>query len=188
MMYEQPTKQDLDRNLSAVLHAARHRARDEKGRLVALHASRGTLESSMFVSDIVQCADKAHIESVQQAMNILHEFGGRMNVPAHEIVASVKPHLDNIATTLLLGTISPQGPAHSMVLDAMQRARVQYEAVFKQRIEGALRDFEIGFIDGRDIRPGASPARAPTKEIISLKPGWLGFSIDLKEIWRRFRG
>jgi hypothetical protein len=92
-MYDRPTKGDLDRNLSAVLHAAHHKARREKARLAATYASRGTLDSSMFVSAVVECVDKSHVESIQQAMDVLREFGGRMNVPAREIATWAKPHL-----------------------------------------------------------------------------------------------
>jgi hypothetical protein len=50
---------------------------------------------------------------------------------------------------------------------------------------------KIGFIDGRSLKStgsdGPVPASPPSKELVSLKPGLWGVSIDLKELWRRFR-
>jgi hypothetical protein len=70
-----------------------------------------------------------------------------------------------------------------------QQALRQYRAVFQQRLDGALRDAEIGFVRGVGFSATTPAASQPPKEIVSLKPRWLGMSVDLKEaarwIWKR---
>jgi hypothetical protein len=62
--------------------------------------------------------------------------------------------------------------------------------VLQQRIDGALRDVEIGFVRGAgfsDRQPKSASAAPQRKEIMSLKPTIYGLGIDLKELWRWLR-
>jgi hypothetical protein len=117
-------------------------------------------------------------------MLVVLDFAKRLEVSPKQITPWARPHLDNLGNTLL-AQIPPAGfPVEQ------QRIRAQYQLVFQQRLDGALRDIEIGFIEGRSLT--ATDSNRPTlslpKELISLKPGLWGVSIDLKELWRRFRG
>jgi hypothetical protein len=84
-----------------------------------------------------------------------------MQMTPAEIALIARPHLASIGNSVLGQLPSAGFPA------VHQKIRQQYEAVFAQRLEGALRDFEIGFANGRnqirrlaDPQPGA-PNRAP---------------------------
>jgi hypothetical protein len=185
-MYELPTKGDLDRNLSNIMHAAHHKARSERARLTSEFAARGMGSSTSLIGSVVGCLDKIHAESIERAMHVVREFSGRMKLAPKEITSWARPHLENLGNTVL-GQIPVAGFPNEQ-----QRVRTQYALVFQQRLDGALRDIEIGFIKGRSIGPTELdrpiPSTQQPKEIVSLKPGAWGMSIDLKELWRRSIG
>ena len=187
-MYERPTKGDLDRNLSMIFHAAHHKARAECARLKSDFAVRGmSLKSTSLIGVVVGSVDTIHKEALPQAMRVVLDFAERMPVAPKQIVPWARPHLENLGNTLL-AQIPPAGcPAE------WQRITAQYRLVFQQRLDGALRDIEIGLIEGRSLAAtdsGSAPAPSPppSKELVSVKPGLWGVSIDLKELWRRFMG
>ena len=144
-MYEQPTKGDLDRNLSTIFHSAHQKARAERGRLTSEFAARGMATSTSLIGAMIGVLDTIHKDAIGQAMPLLRDFAERMQIPAIEITALARPHLENLGSSVL-GQLLPAGfPGEH------QRIRAQYTAVFQQRLDGALRDFEIGFIGGRNI-------------------------------------
>jgi hypothetical protein len=80
---------------------------------------------------------------MKQATQMLRDFVERMETPATEIAAWSRPHLENLSNSVL-GVIPPNGfPAD------YQRITNQCRAVFKQRVDGTLRDVEIGYVRGR---------------------------------------
>jgi hypothetical protein len=184
-MYELPTKGDLDRNLSMIMHSAHRKARAERGRLTSEFAARGMVLSTSLIGAVIGSLNEIHAESIEQAMQVLRDFVERMQIAPTQITSWARPHLENLGNTVL-GQLPPAGfPAEQ------QRVRAQYALVFQQRLDGALRDIEIGFIGGASVTVPESMRPAPSapspKELLSLKPALWGFSIDLKELWRRFR-
>src|SRR5271156_15322 len=158
-MYERPTKGDLDRNLSTILHDAHHKARAESARLKSDLAARGMAQSTSLIGLVVGSVDALHRVAIAQAMQVVFDFAERMQVAPKEITPWARPHLENLGTTLL-GQIPPAGfPVEH------QRARAQYQLVFQQRLDGALRDIEIGFLDGRRLVPADSDRAAATTEV-----------------------
>jgi hypothetical protein len=142
-MYATPTKADLDRNLSTILHDAHQKARAEKARLTSEFAARGMGSSTALIGAVVGVLDDIHKEVFDRAGPMLRDFAERMEMTPAEITLIARPHLKNIGNSVL-GQLPPAGfPA------VHQKIRKQYEAVFAQRLEGALRDFEIGFANGR---------------------------------------
>jgi hypothetical protein len=173
----QPTKNDLDRNLSTILHSAHHKAQAERARLTSEFAARGMASSTSLIGAVAGCLDKIHVEAIDHATQVIHEFIDRMNVAAPEIIGWARPHLQNLGN-VVLGHLPSGGFPNEQL-----RVRTQYAIVFQQRLDGALRDLEIGFIKGRNVSPTGQP-----EELFSLKLGWRGLSIDLKELWRRVFG
>jgi len=144
-MYDVPTKGDLDRNLSTITHAAHHKAQAERDRLTSEAAARGLGLSGFLISSVAACVDKIHWESIEEAMGVIRDFSSRMNVPPKKITPWARPHLQNLAN-VVLGVIPPAGSPQ-----AQQQIRDKYILVFQQRLDGALRDIEIGFIGGRAV-------------------------------------
>jgi hypothetical protein len=172
--YEPPTKGDLDRNLSMIMHAAHHKAMAERGRVITEAAAHGVAQSTRVIVTAAAAFDKIHAEAIDQAMHVIRDFAEHMQVAPKQITPWARPHLENLGNSVL-GQLPPAGfPAEH------QRVRAQYLLVFEQRLDGALRDIEIGFIKGSSVAPALPP-----KEVLSLKLQKLGVGIDLRELWRR---
>jgi hypothetical protein len=181
-MYEQPTKGDLDRNLSFIMHDARKKAMAERVRIVSEATMRGARNSRVPIT-IAAAIDPIHRDAIAEAMLVVRNFMDRMQLPPKDVTGWARPHLENLGN-VVLSAIHPVGyPSEH------QQALKQYAAVFRQRLDGALRDAEIGFVRGAGFSAVAPAASQPPKEIVSLKPGWLGMSVDLKEgarwVWKR---
>ncbi len=144
-MYEQPIRGDLDRNLSATLHTAHQKAQAERARLTSEFAARGMGLSTSLIGATIGALDTIHKDAIGQSMPLLRDFAERMQITATQIAALARPHLENLGTSVL-GQLPPAG-----FPEEHQRVRSQYALVFQQRLDGALRDFEIGFIGGRNI-------------------------------------
>jgi hypothetical protein len=141
-MFEQPAIKDIDYALSMLMHEARREVADEKNRITSEAIKHGALQSNRVVVVIADAVDRIHKESVEKAKQILLDFIPRMKKPATEITARARLHLDNLSTAVL-AEVPPNG-----FPDDHQRITKQYQAHFQQRVEGALREVEIGY--GRD--------------------------------------
>jgi hypothetical protein len=145
-VYQQPMKGDLDRNLSTILHDAHQKARAESARMTSEFAARGMAQSPSLISATIGVLDIIHKDAIGQAMPLLRDFVERMKVAATEVASIARPHLENMGNSVL-GQLPPaRFPAEHA------RVRTQYTLVFQQRLDGALRDFEIGFIAGRSVQ------------------------------------
>jgi len=159
-MYQEPTKADVDRNLSTILHDARHQAQAERVRLTSECAARGMASSTALIGLVVQSVDKIHAAALERAMNLLRDFVERMRIVPSQITAWARPHLENLGTTL-----TAEIPTAGFPNDA-QRARLQYAHVFQQRLDGLLRDLEIGFIGGRSIMSEAEKSQTKALRLL----------------------
>jgi hypothetical protein len=163
-MFELPIKGDIDRTLSNLMHDARHRLMIEKNRITAEAAQAGALQGNRVIVTVASFADQIHDASMKQATPILLDFIERMRLPPAEITEWARPHLENLGNSLL-GIIPPNNfPADH------QRIVAQYRALFQQRLDGVLRDVEIGF------EKGAGFARA---EQVESKEEWISAAAAL---------
>ncbi|MGP0059953.1 MAG: hypothetical protein ACLPID_11775 [Beijerinckiaceae bacterium] len=153
-MYAQPIKGDLDRNLSMIMHSAHQRARAERFRLTSEFAARGMGQSTSLIGAAIGVLDTIHKDAIAEAMPIIRDFAERMHVTVAEIVLWARPHLENLGNSVL-AELPPAG-----VPVEHQRIRRQYAQVFHLRLDGALRDIEIGFIGGRSLVIKDSDRRA----------------------------
>ena len=139
MAFKLPIKGDIDRTLSNLMHDARHRLMAEIPRVMGQAAQFGSLQGNRVIVTIASIADQLHEAAMKEATPILLQFIERMQLPPAEITEWARPQLENLGDSLL-GLIPPNNlPADH------QRTVVQYRAVFQQRLDGVLRDVEIGF-------------------------------------------
>lgn len=152
LMFATPTKADLDRNLSSILHDAHQKARAEKIRLTSEFAGRGLVSSGALISTVAGVLDGLHKEALERASPMLRDFADRMQITLAQIAVIARPHLQNMGNSVL-GELPPAGlPA------VHQQICRKYQAIFDQRLERTLRDFEIGFSGGRSqVRPPVTP-------------------------------
>jgi hypothetical protein len=185
-MFEQPAKRDIDYALSMLMHEARRRVADEKNRFVA-EAMKSGLQSNRVVLAVADAADKIHAASMTEAKQTLIGFIQRMGKPATEITGWARPHLENLSTVVLVG-IPPNGFRQDH-----QRVTAQYQAVFRQRVEGVLREIEIGYVRGAGFVPDKADeavqqqveATSPKlSDAIIAKPTFMGMGIDLAKVWQ----
>ncbi len=142
MTFEQPIKGDLDRALSLLMHDHRHKLMEQCNLIKSDAAKVGALHSNRVVVMAIKAADDLHREAMTQALTILLDYIGRMPSPPAEIVGWARPHLENLGNSLL-GVVPPNNFPQDH-----QRLVQQYRAVFGQRLDGMLRDVEIGFVRG----------------------------------------
>jgi hypothetical protein len=124
------------------MHESRHKLMEEQGRIVTEAAARGMLQSSRVIVLAADAADKIHAGAMKEATLMLRDFVERIGLEPTAITGWARPHLENLNNSVL-GVIRPNG-----FLADHQRIVAQYRAVFQQRIDGLLRDVEIGFVRG----------------------------------------
>ena len=144
-MFEQPTKADIERALSSLLLEARHRLAERSNEDMADATKAGALQSTRLIIVIAEAAQKIHAEVMQQATSMLRDFAQRMDIAPSQITEWARPHLENLGSTLL--QLVPQ----CGFPNEQNRIVAQYQAQFDQRLANALRDFEIGFVEGEWI-------------------------------------
>jgi predicted nucleotide-binding protein len=141
-VFERPIKADIDRTLSILMHEARHKLMEEQAQIISNAAAHGALQSSRVVVLAIDAADKIHAAAMKEAAPLLRDFFKRMDVDIATLIGWARPHLENLNNSIL-GVIKPNGFPTDL-----QRLVAQYSAVFQQRIDGALRDLEIGYVRG----------------------------------------
>ncbi len=163
-MFERPQKKDIDHALSNLMHEARRQTLDEKNRIFSEAILAGALQSSRVVVIVADAADKIHAATMKRAGQTLRDFIERMEIPATEIAAWSRPHLENLSNSVL-AVIPPNGfPTDH------QRITNQYQAIFQQRVDSSLRDVEIGYVKG---------AGFSTRATMSEKEEWIGAAAAL---------
>jgi hypothetical protein len=174
-MFEVPQTGDLDRNLSSVMHNAYRLARKERGRIQSEYTAKGVGRSGGVITSIADRMDEIHAAAIQEAMRVLHDFVVRMQVPATQVAKGGLELLDNMANPLL-GEIPKVG-----MPDIQCQVHTRYHAVFRQRLEGAIRDIEIGFIGGRSMPVTDADRRAVVlRKFYDARhsQGWLSVPVE----------
>jgi nucleoside phosphorylase len=141
-MFEEPAKKDIDAALSLLMHEARRFTLDQKNLITSNAIKAGALGGNRLILSIANEADKAHSASIDSAKKILVDFIVKLQIPAIQVITWARPHLENLSNSIL-GVIPPNGLPNDH-----NRATQQYSAIFKQRIELALREVEIGYVKG----------------------------------------
>jgi hypothetical protein len=189
-MYQPPTIFDFQRNLDTLIHSGEHRARAAAVNVKSDHAARGLSDSTTVITMDIGQFNEIHQDILQRAMQLIEDFCSRNAELAPGISAgTARGRLDNFAT-FLLATVPPT----SFTQEA-QRFRRQYTLVFRQRLDGALQDIQIGFIGRRKITTAAAtqppisetPTAIKLTDAVTLKPTFMGVGVDLRKAWNWFR-
>jgi len=141
-MFRQPTKDDAEPALLALVHEARQRVTARRKEIMDEATKAGALQSTRLIIAVAEAAERTHVDMMQQVASVLRDFVPRINIPPSQIVEWARPHLENLSS-MLLGAVPPCGfPADQ------KRVVARYQAQFDERLKGALRDVEIGFAKG----------------------------------------
>jgi Predicted pPIWI-associating nuclease len=136
--FQSPIPSDIGRLLSDLTHEARQRLMIEQNRIMGEAAQRGSLRSNRIIVTVAKVADEIHRASMDRAKALMLQFVERTQASPTEITEIARPYLETLGGNLL-GVIRPNSfPAdHKRIVD-------QHTAAFQQRLEGILRDTEIG--------------------------------------------
>jgi hypothetical protein len=178
-----PTIFDFQRNLDTIIHRGEREARAEAARLRSEFAAKGMGQSGPLISEVIKRADQIHADTLKCAMDLIVEFS-RDSSPIAGLGTTTRQRFESFSV-MLVGTVPPAGRP-----DVAQQIRHQYAAVFQQRLEGALRDIEIGFVDGRRLQHVIPDAGAPATlgDVVILRPTFMGMGIDLQKAWEWLKG
>jgi hypothetical protein len=145
-MYQPPTIFDFQRNLDTIIHDGEHEARAQVVSIKSDAARRGAGLSTGVIVAAITSFDKIHKTMLERAMRLIEDFAKRnAGLSPAALAQTARPRLDGFAT-FLLATLPPTGFPQEAEWFAGQ-----YTLVFRQRLEGALRDIETGFIGGRSV-------------------------------------
>jgi hypothetical protein len=117
-------------------------------------------------------------------MQLIGDFVERTLLNATELGEIARVEVEAFADRLL-----SQLPDGGFPHDAA-RIRGEYREKFRQHLEGALRDIQIGFIGGRKITTATAISRdaeattAKLSDAVILKPTLWGMGIDLPKAWK----
>jgi len=177
MTYDQPTVEDFDRALR-ILAADKLelmlRARIEVQSDFILNA--GGLSHSRYPLTTADRYDQLFRAFIAEAVERAAAYVGKLGMPK-ELAAWLRPHAEWLRDRAM-----EEIPKEMNMQAGLQS---KYRGEFTTRLDAALRDLEIGIVNGRPIAP--PPATPKSTDIVQLKPGMWGMSIDLLEIWRRSR-
>jgi hypothetical protein len=145
-MYQSPTTNDFQRNLTDILTRTREAAALDDQRIRAEHASRGHGLSGTVIIAVAQHFDELHAAAIDKAMRLINGFAIRGLKPI-ELGNSARPILETFSEELVARMVFPGNAA----LNSVEQVRNGYRGKFKTRLDGALRDIEIGFIGGQSM-------------------------------------
>lgn len=165
-MFEQPTKDDIDRALATLMDDAQHSLAVQRSHSMAEATKAGALQNTRLIIVVAEEAKKIHIEVLQQATSKLREFVQRMDVTPSQVTQWARPHLENLGHKLL-DFVPPCGTP-----DEQRRIVAEYQTQFDQRLTGALRDVEIGLVQGGGFAgmPGEDEWVRAAEAVAMLKP------------------
>jgi hypothetical protein len=180
--YRTPAISDFQRNLDAIIRNGEQEAATSARKIQSGLAARGLAISGLAIKAPAENAKRIHGETLNGCMNLIDEFtrGGR---PSQKTLAeTARPRLDILAE-ILLTTVADSG-----AMKVAQQVRVQYAADFQQRLDAALKDIEIGFIDGRRITAPSGDDPPKLGEAMILKPTFMGMGVDIPKAWKWVQG
>jgi hypothetical protein len=174
-MFRQPTKDDAERALLALVHEAGQRLTARRKEIMDEATKTGALQSTRLIIAVAEAAERTHVDVMQQAASALRDFVQRMNFPPSQIVEWARPHLESLSGTLL-GAVPPCGfPADQ------KRVVARYQARFDERLKDALRDVEIGYAKAGFAGQSSQEEWIGAAEAIStLKPILTEYSAQMR--------
>jgi hypothetical protein len=179
-VYQTPTTTDFQRNLADILRRTREEAHSDEQRVRVEHAARGLSQSGPLLDALAERFDELHAEAVESTMHLIRDFVARMQFPPKELTDSARPILETIAAELVA-----QVPflGHESLNRATEQTRARCRHKFMARLEGALRDIEIGFVGGQNM---VAPLKDADRRAVILRKfyderhirSWVGFPVD----------
>jgi len=136
-------KIDFDRMLDDILARAKTLAVSTSAQVEAESAARGTLLSSGTPVVMEQRITPIHETALADAMRLIVQFSERTGIPIPQLGEAAKVKLVSFTSEITQRMVTAASRLNLTL--ALSQAR----ETFNRRVESALRDVEIGFIQGR---------------------------------------
>jgi hypothetical protein len=177
-MYQTPTIADFNRKLTDIIEHARENVSVDEQRIQVEHAAKGLGQSGPLIGALATRWDELHAEAVDAAMRLIQDFVDRTHLSPRDFCVSTRSSLERLGAELAAYI---RAPVASLQQGATQ-FRVRYERKFQNRIDGALRDIEIGFIGGQNVAPFAKDSDLRGLVLQRFydarrQPGWLDMPV-----------
>jgi len=132
------------------------------------------------IGELIKIADQVHADILKRAMELIHHFmGGGIHPSLADLSSPTRQRFESFAAFLLSAVPSAGRP------EVAQKIRDQYAVVFQQRLDGALRDIEIGLVDGRRLdTPADAATTVKLREAMILRFTVWGIGVDLQKVWQ----
>lgn len=142
-MFRAGNKADFERMLNDILTRAETTSVNAAAQVEAESAARGALMSSGTPILMEQRLTPIHENALADAMRLLVQFSERTGIPVDELVAVTKPRFANFTANIMNPMATAANRMNLTPILSQARAR------FNRRVENALLDVEVGFIQGR---------------------------------------
>jgi predicted DNA-binding protein (UPF0251 family) len=190
-MPDTPQTSDFQRNVVSVVERREAEAHAERLRITSEATMKGALHSSRLIIALIIPFEKIYYSTVTDVARRAGDFLEATSITAADLNGVVRTELESFADRFLSQLPDRQFPNNAA------RIRGEYRQKFQQSLEGALRDIQIGLIEGKAIAPkaisneGMNAGSASLADTVILKPTFMGMSIDLLKIarwvWRHVR-
>ena len=142
-MFRTAEKTDFERMLDSILERAKTAALSTSAQVEAESAARGTLLSSGTPIVMEQRLTPIHETALADAMRLIVQFSERTSIPISELSEAAKAKLVTFTSEITerMATVAKRMNLAEILSQARDR--------FDRRVENALCDVEIGFIQGR---------------------------------------
>lgn len=142
-MFRTGNKADFERMLDDILGRAKAAAVTTAAQVEAESAACGTLMSSGTPIVMEQRITPIHETALADAMRLLVQFSERTGIPIRELNEAAKPKLETFSSDIMqrMGTAASRMNLTQVLSQARER--------FNRRVQNALQDVEVGFIQGR---------------------------------------
>ena len=141
-MFNKPTIADFQRNLDERIHESEHTARAIRGKQINSHTARGLGISGAVASAVVSDLDGLHKETVKDITKLANGFI-LAGIPIADVITNVQSRLSNFS-----GMLFGQVPTSALPPHGLEQFRQQWSAVWNQRTEGAVKNIQIGMVNG----------------------------------------
>lgn len=149
-MFRTGDKADFDRMLDDILGRAKAAAAEATLQVEHEFAARGALLSSGTPIVLEQRITPIHELAVCDGMNLIVEFSERTGIAVPDLCEATKPKLATFTSDIMEPIATAANRLNLTQLVNHSRER------FNRRIENALRDVEIGFIQGKSAMTSGS--------------------------------
>ncbi len=136
-------QRNIDNVASDCIREAKKKIREAQSSL----AAKGLGRSGAMIRAALSIIDDTHKSSISRAMMLIHEFSYvNIDLSVDDMSEVTRDRITKLSSALINSVPSAGRPPPAILIGN------KYVEVFRKRLDGALRDIKIGFIEGRRLK------------------------------------